>query len=103
MKNDLDDTQKSLIEDNKFLADMDKNCKEKKAEWDDIVKTRGDELVAISETIQLLNSDDALELFKKTLPGTGSSFVQVHKANAANRARALIFIRQAAQKYASRR
>merc|ERR1719183_623426 len=32
MKNDLTDSEESLIEDKKFLADLDKNCKTKQAE-----------------------------------------------------------------------
>merc|ERR1719424_1376625 len=35
------------------------------------------EAVALADTIKVLNDDDALELFKKTLPAAGSSFVQV--------------------------
>merc|ERR1740130_1474692 len=34
------------------------------------------EAVALADTIKVLNDDDALELFKKTLPGA-SSFMQV--------------------------
>merc|ERR1719446_1340876 len=69
MKEDLDDTAKGLEEDKKFLADLEKNCAKKTAEWDVRVKTRGEELAALSDTIKILNDDDALELFKKTLPG----------------------------------
>jgi len=76
MKNDLTDTEAALIEDQKFLADMEKNCATKTKEWDERTKTRAEELVAIADTIQVLNSDEALELFKKTLPGA-ASFVQV--------------------------
>merc|ERR1719321_239695 len=68
MREDLDDTQKSLAEDKKFLADMDKLCEEKKQEWAERSKTRADELLALADTIKLLNDDDALDLFKKTLP-----------------------------------
>jgi len=68
LKEDLDDTTKSLDEDKKFLADLDKNCEKKKAEWEVVQKTRSDELVALAETIKILNDDDSLELFKKTLP-----------------------------------
>merc|ERR1719146_63053 len=46
------------------------------------------ELVALADTIKILNDDDALELFKKTLPGA-SSFVQVSVTSAAVRQRAL--------------
>merc|ERR1719324_1046474 len=78
MKADLSDTQQALMEDQKFLQDMDKNCAEKTAEHEENMKLRGQELVALADTIKILNDDDALDLFKKTLPGAaGSSFVQV--------------------------
>merc|ERR1719253_1437658 len=76
MKNDLDDTTAALLEDKKFLANMDETCATKKKEWASIVKARGEEIVAIGETIKILNDDDALEIFKKTLPSASSSFVQ---------------------------
>jgi len=68
MKEDLDDTSKALVEDKKFLADLDANCAKKKEEYAIVVKTRAEELLALAETIKILNDDDALELFKKTLP-----------------------------------
>merc|ERR1719450_1650612 len=74
MKGDLDDTTAALLEDKKFLANMDTTCAEKKKMWGEIQKARADETVAIQETIKILNDDDALELFKKTLPSP--SFVQ---------------------------
>jgi chromosome segregation ATPase len=75
MKADLGDTAQSMIEDKKFLADLDKTCKTKQAEWDERCKVRNEELLALADTIKMLNDDDALELFKKTLPGA-SSFLQ---------------------------
>merc|ERR1719379_174491 len=92
MKNDLGDTAAALIEDKKFLADMQKNCDKKSAEWESIVKTRNEELLALADTIKVLNDDDALELFKKTLPGA-ASFVQVTETESAARAKALSTIR----------
>merc|ERR1719450_1969534 len=77
MKEDLDDTQKALAEDKKFLADLNKNCKTKAAEHEENMKLRSEELLALADTIKILNDDDALELFKKTLPGASASFVQV--------------------------
>merc|ERR1719359_2676269 len=77
MKNDLGDTAEALIEDKKFLADLEKNCAKKSAEWEEIVKTRNEELLALADTIKILNDDDSLELFKKTLPSASASFVQV--------------------------
>merc|ERR1719274_559029 len=68
MKEDLDDTQKSLAEDKKFLADLEKNCATRKEEYAVVVKTRAEELLALADTIRILNDDDSLELFKKTLP-----------------------------------
>merc|ERR1719217_1782927 len=68
LKEDLDDTSKSLMEDEAFLKDLDKNCKTKQDEWATRQKIRAEELVAIADTIKILNDDDALELFKKTLP-----------------------------------
>merc|ERR1719401_2069180 len=89
MKNDLSETEAGLIEDKQFLADMDKTCATKTAEWEQAVKLRGEELAALADTIKVLTDDDSLELFKKTLPSAASSFVQVDKSTAALRARAL--------------
>merc|ERR1719473_473389 len=72
MKNDLGDTEEALIEDQAFLKDLEKNCATKKAEWEEIVNTRNEELLALADTIKVLNDDDALELFKKTLPGASA-------------------------------
>merc|ERR1719379_3148812 len=68
MKNDLSDSEEALIEDQKYLADLGKNCDAKKKEWEERQKLRSQELLALAETIKILNDDDALELFKKTLP-----------------------------------
>merc|ERR550514_2626203 len=67
MKEDLDDTLKALEEDKKFLADLKKNCATKEEDWAVRSKTRAEELLALADTIKLLNDDDALELFKKVL------------------------------------
>jgi len=95
MKNDLDDTGKALLEDKAFLEDLKKNCKTKEAEWDEITKTRAEELVALADTIKLLNDDDALELFKKTLPSASASLVQVKVSQTATRSKALKAVRAA--------
>jgi len=68
LKEELDDTSKAHAADTKFLANLGSNCAAKKAEWEERSKTRADELAALAETIRLLNDDDSLELFKKTLP-----------------------------------
>merc|ERR1719366_29634 len=68
LKNDLEDAQESLGEDQKFLEELKKGCATAGADYDARVKARAEELVAVQETIKILNDDDALDLFKKTLP-----------------------------------
>merc|ERR1719183_3384618 len=68
MKEDLEDTTETLAEDKQFLAELEKGCATKQGEWDARCKTRTEELLALADTIKILNDDDALELFKKTLP-----------------------------------
>jgi len=87
MKNDAGDTAEALAADQKFFAALEKGCATKTAEWEARSKTRADELVALADTIKILNDDDALELFKKTLPSP--SFVQVAVSTSSQRARAL--------------
>merc|ERR1719240_1820176 len=91
MKNDLGDTAEGLEEDKKFLADLDKNCEEKQKLFKENVNYRTQELSALADTIKILNDDDALELFKKTLPGA-SSFVQIQVSEKISKARALDII-----------
>jgi chromosome segregation ATPase len=88
MKEDLEDTAEGLLEDKKFLAELEKSCATKEKEWAEICKTRSEELLALADTIKILNDDDSLELFKKTLPGA-SSFLQVEVSAETVRARAL--------------
>jgi septal ring factor EnvC (AmiA/AmiB activator) len=92
-KNDQEDTAEAIVEDKKFLADLATNCKTKKAEWADITEQRSMELVALADTIKILNDDDALEMFKKTLPG--ASFIQVQRSTGAIRSKALAVIAKA--------
>jgi len=95
LKEDLDDTTKSLGEDTAFLKDLDNQCKTKEDEWAVRQKLRSEELVAIADTIKLLNDDDALELFKKTLPG--SSFVQLDTSAQVTKQHALAALMQASE------
>jgi predicted nucleic acid-binding Zn-ribbon protein len=91
MKNDLGDSAEGLEEDKKFLADLDKNCAEKTKLYEENVKYRTQELLALADTIKVLNDDDALELFKKTLPGS-ASFLQVQVSTSQLRSQALSMI-----------
>merc|ERR1740130_2295869 len=62
------------------------------------MKLRGEELVALADTIKVLNDDDALELFKKTLPGASASFMQLTSNQASQRQQALAVVRAAQHK-----
>merc|ERR1719384_1857003 len=95
MKNDLADTQEALAQDQKFLAELEKGCASKASEWEERQKTRSEELVALADTIKVLNDDDALELFKKTLPSSSASFVQVQQGMSTVRANALAVLSSA--------
>merc|ERR1719331_2790005 len=65
-------TTDAVAEDTNFKANLKKSCATKQAEWDARQKLRAEEVKAISETIEMLNGDDALELFKKTLPAAAA-------------------------------
>merc|ERR1719183_424950 len=64
---DIEDTTQELSETQAFLANLSSQCAEKKTEWDARQKLRSEEVAAISMAIKILNDDDALDLFKKTL------------------------------------
>jgi len=103
MTNDLTDTQEQLLEDTKFFKDMNKNCETKEAEWAEVVKTRGEELTALAETIELLSGDDALELFKKSLPAASAGAFMQFRDTDKLRQKALLLIRAAQAKTAQDR
>jgi len=76
MKEDMTDTEAALMADKEFIANLEKSCATKTAEWEERSKTRAEELVALADTIKVLNDDDALDLFKKTLPSASASLMQ---------------------------
>jgi len=96
MKEDLSDTQAALVEDTKFLADLKQNCATKTQDYEERSKTRSQEVAALADTVELLNSDDALEMFKKVLPS--ASLVQVTVQNKEVRHQAAALVQQAVGK-----
>lgn len=72
---DLTGVTKQLEQDKAFLADLEKSCKAKEAEWDERSQSRSDELRAIASTIKVLNDDETMNLFKKAVPS--ASLMQV--------------------------
>jgi len=89
-KEDLDDTQKALVKDEQFLKDLKTDCKTKDEEWAARCALRAEEVLAIADTIKILNDDDALELFKKTLPAP--ALIQLAESGHAVKSRALAVI-----------
>merc|ERR1740139_775987 len=65
-KEDLEDTKKSLAEDEAFLAMLKEKCSSTDAEWDERQKTRQLEMEACSKALAVLSSDEAHDLFTKT-------------------------------------
>ena len=54
-KEDLDDTSKSLVEDEQFLKNLEKDCATKDEEHAAHQKIRAEEVLAIADTIKILN------------------------------------------------
>ena len=71
-KNDLGDTESSLEDNSKFYGDLKKDCSKKTPEYEERCKMRAMELAALADTIKVLNDDEALDFFKKTLPSAAS-------------------------------
>jgi len=88
MENDAEDTAESLAADKKFVAELKTNCGKKTGTHEKDQQMRAEEVTAIADTIKILNDDDALDLFKKTLPSASSSFLQIQESSASRRATA---------------
>merc|ERR1719446_742250 len=67
----------------------------KEAEWAETCKTRSAEQLALADTIKILNDDDALEMFKKTLPGASAAFIEIEGSERALQTRALNILQDA--------
>jgi hypothetical protein len=66
-KEDKETTEAALTADQKFLMNLKKDCKSEDEEYQIRVKARGEELVALSETLKILTDDESRELFGKTI------------------------------------
>merc|ERR1719469_83973 len=90
LEDEVDDTAKAVVADKQFLANLKTSCKTKEAEWEERSKTRTQEQLALADTVKLLNDDDALELFKSTLPS--ASFLQMKVSSKAVSQKALTIL-----------
>lgn len=91
MKKDLAEILPAIAADRKTAADLERTCAAKTAKSQELEKTMGEELVAVQDTIKILNDDSALDLFKKALPS--ASLLQVDNSASLQRHRALAIIR----------
>jgi len=73
-KEDLADTRAQLSADNEFLSNLNLKCDNAEKEYNDRTKVRNEELVAVADTIAILNDDDAKDQFNKAGLGV---FLQV--------------------------
>merc|ERR1719460_3199919 len=83
---DIEDTTAEMKETEAFLANLGAQCAEKKKEWAERQSMRAEEVAAIGEAIKILNDDDALDLFKKTLSLAQSPTVLLQQKSTAARA-----------------
>merc|ERR1719163_1165805 len=81
---DIEDTTAEMKETEAFVANLASQCAMKKKEWADRCAMRAEEIAAVSQAIKILNDDDALDLFKKTLSLSQSSlrFLQTSASQA---------------------
>jgi chromosome segregation ATPase len=70
---DIEDTTSEMAETEAFVANLASTCAAKKKEWAERCAMRAEEISAVSQAIKILNDDDALDLFKKTLSLSQSS------------------------------
>lgn len=72
-KQDLIDTRNTLEEDTRFLADLKVRCQESDRLYAARTEVRQEEIQAVSKAVAFLDSDDAKDLFARTL---NSAFLQ---------------------------
>jgi hypothetical protein len=66
-KQDIEDTKAGLTEDEQFLLMLKEKCQGSDHEYEERQKTRSMEMEAVSKALAFLTSDDARDLFSKTL------------------------------------
>lgn len=87
-KEDKMATEDALSADQKLLLEMQESCKKEEEEYETRVKSRSQELQALAEALKILTSDDARDLYSKTM-----SFVQeadVSSGHTVSRTRAMM-------------
>ena len=80
LKNDVAETKRTWTADQELAAKLAESCSSQSSQWEELQKSRAQELLPIHDTFKLLNDDDALELFKAILPSP--SLVQIRSPTA---------------------
>jgi len=96
-KEDLAAENGALSETERFLMNLEENCASGAANFDKRKAARLEEIKAVSETIAILQSDDA----RDAMSGTFNSFVQIGSSHGAGRKVAATILRRAAAKMGS--
>merc|ERR1719161_2030474 len=71
---ELEDTEEQLALDREFLANLKKKCEASDKEFAERTRSRMEEIAAVQDTIKFLNSDEAYNMFEKTV---NTAFAQV--------------------------
>merc|ERR1719191_1162156 len=100
-KEELVATRAALEADTEFLASLKKQCAVTDEDWEARTKMRSDEIAAVSDTIAMLESDDARDLMSKSL-GLIQVRAQVLR-EASVRAKAVQFLAEAGKRLNSPR
>jgi len=92
---ELEDVEEQLGMDKEFLKNLQEKCANTDEEFEKRVKSRLEEIAAVEDTIEILNSDDAFAAFDKT----SNSFLQVssQQQEKARRAQAAAVLQKAAR------
>merc|ERR1719281_6445 len=94
---DKKDTEKALAADIEFLADLQSKCATADQEYQARVKVRTEEMKAVSETLEIVTSEEANDAFTKSM-----AFIQLTRVSG-SRAKASSLLKSVGQKLTSPR
>jgi len=94
---DKKDTEKALAADIEFLADLQSKCATADQEYQARVKVRTEEMKAVSETLEIVTSEEANDAFTKSM-----AFIQLTRVSG-SRAKASSLLKSVGQKLRSPR
>ena len=90
LKSQLSGREGTLLADKKPASKLNGGCVAQAPEWEELQRLGAEGLVAVHDTIKLLNDYDSLELPKEILPSPSLMQLQSDKRGVARRARAVV-------------